>query len=248
MKIISISNQKGGVGKTTTAVNLSQAIAATNRKTLLIDLDPQGNASSASGVKKKRSLFDTTLGKDISELIQTSSNQYDILAGGEDLVALEAALRKNPSKGYIAKSLKDLNYDFVFIDTPPSLNSLTLDALISSDGTLIPLQCEYYSLEGITSLVNTINELTNSGLTNNKIFGIIRTMVDKRNNLTKDVSDDLEKHFPELLFNTLIPRNVKLAEAPSFGLAGTNYMPESFGAKAYLALAGELLRRLENVR
>ena len=248
MKTISISNQKGGVGKTTTAVNLSQAIAATNRKTLLIDLDPQGNASSASGVKKKRSLFDTTLGKNISELIQTSSNQYDILAGGEDLVALEVALRKNPSKGYIATSLKELNYDFVFIDTPPSLNSLTLDALISSDGTLIPLQCEYYSLEGITSLVNTINELTNSGLTNNKIFGIIRTMVDKRNNLTKDVSDDLEKHFPELLFNTLIPRNVKLAEAPSFGLAGTNYMPESFGAKAYLALAGELLRRLENVR
>ena len=247
MKIISISNQKGGVGKTTTAVNLSQAIAATNRKTLLIDLDPQGNASSASGVKKKRTLFDTTLGKNISELIQTSSNQYDILAGGEDLVALEVALRKNPSKGYIATSLKELNYDFVFIDTPPSLNSLTLDALISSDGTLIPLQCEYYSLEGITSLVNTINELTNSGLTNNKIFGIIRTMVDKRNNLTKDVSDDLEKHFPELLFNTLIPRNVKLAEAPSFGLAGTNYMPESFGAKAYLALAGELLRRLENV-
>ena len=248
MKIISISNQKGGVGKTTTAVNLSQAIAATNRKTLLIDLDPQGNASSASGVKKKRSLFDTTLGKDISELIQTSSNQYDILAGGEDLVALEAALRKNPSKGYIAKSLKDLNYDFVFIDTPPSLNSLTLDALISSDGTLIPLQCEYYSLEGITSLVNTINELTNSGLTNNKIFGIIRTMVDKRNNLTKNVSDDLEQYFPDLLFNTLIPRNVKLAEAPSFGLAGTNYMPESCGSKAYLALAGELLRRLENVR
>ena len=153
MKIISISNQKGGVGKTTTAVNLSQAIAATNRKTLLIDLDPQGNASSASGVKKKRSLFDTTLGKNISELIQTSSNQYDILAGGEDLVALEVALRKNPSKGYIATSLKELNYDFVFIDTPPSLNSLTLDALISSDGTLIPLQCEYYSLEGITSLV-----------------------------------------------------------------------------------------------
>ena len=248
MKIISISNQKGGVGKTTTAVNLAQAIAATNRKTLLIDLDPQGNASTASGAKKKSSLFETTLGKHVSELIQTSSNQYDVLAGGEDLVAMEAALRNNPTKGHIAKSLKELSYDFVFIDTPPSLNSLTLDALISSDGTLIPLQCEYYSLEGITSLVNTINKLTNSGLTNNKIFGIIRTMVDKRNNLTKDVSDDLEKHFPELLFNTLIPRNVKLAEAPSFGLAGTNYMPESFGAKAYLALAGELLRRLENVR
>ena len=134
MKIISISNQKGGVGKTTTAVNLSQAIAATNRKTLLIDLDPQGNASSASGVKKKRTLFDTTLGKNISELIQTSSNQYDILAGGEDLVALEAALRKNPSKGYIATSLKELNYDF-FDENLKKVSDISILVDNMKDGT-----------------------------------------------------------------------------------------------------------------
>ena len=133
----------------------------------------------------------------------------------------------------------------MIIDTPPALNSLTVEALISSVGTLVPLQCEYYSLEGISSLLNTITSLGNRGLSSNKVVGIIRTMVDMRNNLAKSVSDDLEKHFPDLLFNTLIPRNVKLAEAPSHGLSGTKYMPESLGAKAYIALTGEFLRRIE---
>lgn len=245
MKIISVANQKGGVGKTTTAVNLAAVLASTKRKILLIDLDSQGNATTASGLKKENTLLGLFEGKNINEIVASSNNSYDVVPGGEDLVALEAHIRTEPKKGFIEESLSELKYDFVIIDTPPALNSLTVEALISSVGTLVPLQCEYYSLEGISSLLNTITSLGNRGLSSNKVVGIIRTMVDMRNNLAKSVSDDLEKHFPDLLFNTLIPRNVKLAEAPSHGLSGTKYMPESLGAKAYIALTGEFLRRIE---
>jgi chromosome partitioning protein len=217
----------------------------TKRKILLIDLDSQGNATTASGLKKENTLLGLFEGKNINEIVVSSNNGYDVIPGGEDLVALEAHIRTEPKKGFIEESLSELKYDFVIIDTPPALNSLTVEALISSVGTLVPLQCEYYSLEGISSLLNTITSLGNRGLSSNKVVGIIRTMVDMRNNLAKSVSDDLEKHFPELLFNTLIPRNVKLAEAPSHGLSGTKYMPESLGAKAYIALTGEFLRRIE---
>ena len=247
MKIISVANQKGGVGKTTTAVNLAAVLASTKRKLLLIDLDSQGNATTASGLKKENTLLGLFEGKNINEIVASSNNGYDVIPGGEDLVALEAHIRTEPKKGFIEESLSGLKYDFVIIDTPPALNSLTVEALISSVGTLVPLQCEYYSLEGISSLLNTITSLGNRGLSSNKVVGIIRTMVDMRNNLAKSVSDDLEKHFPDLLFNTLIPRNVKLAEAPSHGLSGTKYMPESHGAKAYIALTGEFLRRIEGV-
>jgi len=245
MKIISVANQKGGVGKTTTAVNLAAVLASTKRKLLLIDLDSQGNATTASGLKKENTLLGFFEGKNINEIVVSSSNGYDVIPGGEDLVALEAHIRTEPKKGFIEESISGLKYDFVIIDTPPALNSLTVEALISSVGTLVPLQCEYYSLEGISSLLNTITSLGNRGLSSNKVVGIIRTMVDMRNNLAKSVSDDLERHFPDLLFNTLIPRNVKLAEAPSHGLSGTKYMPESLGAKAYIALTGEFLRRIE---
>ena len=245
MKIISVANQKGGVGKTTTAVNLAAVLASTKRKLLLIDLDSQGNATTASGLKKENTLLGLFEGKNVNEIVASSKNGYDVIPGGEDLVALEAHIRTEPKKGFIEESLSGLKYDFVIIDTPPALNSLTVEALISSVGTLVPLQCEYYSLEGISSLLNTITSLGNRGLSSNKVVGIIRTMVDMRNNLAKSVSDDLEKHFPDLLFNTLIPRNVKLAEAPSHGLSGTKYMPESPGAKAYIALTGEFIRRIE---
>lgn len=249
--IIAIANQKGGVGKTTTAVNLAAALAATKRKVLLIDLDPQGNASTAAGAPKneKKTLFQIySQDLDIKEHIIKSPSGYDVVPGGENLIALEVHIRNEGKQGELKKQLAPLDYEFVIIDTPPSLNQLTLESLFAATATLIPLQCEYYSLEGISSLINTINTLKNKNLTNNRVFGIIRTMVDMRNNLAKEVSEELEKHFPALVFNTLIPRNVKLAEAPSHGTSAIQYMPSSFGAKAYLALAGELIRRIEGGR
>ena len=247
---IAIANQKGGVGKTTTAVNLSAAIAGTKRRVLLIDLDPQGNASTAAGAaKNEKTLFEVYVQNlDIQDAILKSSGGYDVVPGVENLIALEVFIINENKQGELKKHLLGLEYDFIIIDTPPSLNQLTLESLFAASATLIPLQCEYYSLEGISSLIHTINTLNNKNLTNNRVFGIIRTMVDMRNNLAKEVSEELEKHFPSLVFNTLIPRNVKLAEAPSHGISAIQYMPSSYGAKAYLALAGELIRRINNGR
>ena len=251
-KVIAIANQKGGVGKTTTAVNLAASLAATKRRVLLIDLDPQGNATTASGIKEERPntlcepLFNNT---EPLDCLYRSPDGYKIIPGSQDLIALDVAIREQEKQGYLRKALSTIEdgFDYTIIDTPPTLNQLTIEALMAASGTLIPLQCEYYSLEGVTGLMETIQTISDNNMANNRVIGIIRTMVDLRNNLAKEVSAELENHFPHLVFNTLIPRNVKLAEAPSHNTSGIKYMPNSYGAKAYLALTGELIRKVENV-
>ena len=250
-KAIAIANQKGGVGKTTTAVNLSASLAATKRRVLLIDLDPQANATTASGVdKNKKNICDNFFeNEDLNNCLHKTSDNYYVLPGSQDLIALDVAIRENEKQGYLKSLIKNVddNFDYTIIDTPPTLNQLTMEALLAASGTLIPLQCEYYSLEGVAGLIKTIQAISEKNLSSNRVLGIIRTMVDLRNNLAKEVSEELEKHFQGLVFNTLIPRNVKLAEAPSHGVSGVKYMPDSYGAKAYLALTGELIRKVENV-
>ena len=250
-KVIAIANQKGGVGKTTTAVNLSASLAATKRRVLLIDLDPQANATTAAGIdKSKKNICDNFFeNEELGNCIHKTSDDYFILPGSQDLIALDVAIRENEKQGYLKKLIESINdnFDYTIIDTPPTLNQLTMEALLAASGTLIPLQCEYYSLEGVAGLIKTIQAISEKNLSSNRVLGIIRTMVDLRNNLAKEVSEELEKHFQNLVFNTLIPRNVKLAEAPSHGVSGIKYMPDSYGAKAYLALTGELIRKVENV-
>ncbi len=252
-KIIAIANQKGGVGKTTTCINLAASLAATKRRVLLVDMDPQGNATMGSGVNKHELTLTTCellLGEaDISQVLQRNEQiNYDVLPANADLTAAEVALMQKLGKERrlrtVLNDIKD-NYDYILIDCPPSLNMLTLNALVAAGSVMIPMQCEYYALEGLSALLETIENVRQSVNPQLKVEGLLRTMFDPRNNLANDVSGQLIVHFPDQVYRTVIPRNVRLAEAPSHGLPVIHYDKTSRGALAYLALAGEILRRNE---
>ncbi len=252
-KVIAIANQKGGVGKTTTSVNLAASMAATRRKVLLVDLDPQGNATMASGVNKyeaERTIYELLVEEQpVRDVIITdTTGGYDLIAANGDATAAEIRLMEVFARELrLRTALAPIReeYDYIFIDCPPALNLLTVNAMSAADSVLVPMQCEYFALEGLTALIDTITKLAavvNPGL---GIEGILRTMYDPRNRLSNDVSDQLKQHFGDKVYRTVIPRNVRLAEAPSFGAPAMYYDKSSAGAKAYLALAGEMIRRSE---
>lgn len=250
-KIYAIANQKGGVGKTTTCVNLAASLVATKKRVLLVDLDPQGNATMGSGIDKNDldvSVYDVLTGQQEPKdcLVLSESGQFHVLPSNGDLTAAEVEMLKLDHKEHrldAALNLLEPQFDYILIDCPPSLNMLTLNGLAACDGVIITMQCEYYALEGLSALISTIDQVRsvlNPGL---QIEGILRTMYDPRSSLTKDVSEQLTEYFGDRVYRTCIPRNIRLAEAPSYGLPALAYDKHSKGALAYLALAGEFIRR-----
>lgn len=250
-RIIAVANQKGGVGKTTTTVNLAAALATMQKRVLLIDLDPQGNATMGCGIDKytlEHSIYDVLIdGVAVTDVIrQPEEGQVRVLPANADLTAAEIQLlEKIGREQKLSRALEPVadDYDYMLIDCPPSLNILTLNAFVAADSVLIPIQCEYYALEGLTALLSTIEDVRAAVNASLEIEGLLRTMFDTRNNLGNEVSAQLEHHFGDQVFRTIIPRNVRVAEAPSHGISIIDYDKTSRGALAYLALAGELIRQ-----